>query len=224
MDTIVRSVRLPAAERRRILIDAFIDEALAANSIAGAGIRGVVERAGCTAPVVYRLFGDRTGLVRAVVRSTHAPMIERLETVSKLPGASTADRLRALVERTLSKPQGPSEAFESLVFAECRRDPEVARWVRDVFARFERRLVEMLREGVESGELRPDLDLAYAAWRIIDLGVLRSQLFLMRLARPERLDYLSRAMESLIAEIRAEPPADSPASARSRDRTVRRPR
>ncbi|MGH0038331.1 MAG: TetR/AcrR family transcriptional regulator [Myxococcota bacterium] len=207
MNTPVRSPRLPAEQRRQSLIDAFIDEALAANSIAGAGIRGVVERAGCTAPVVYRLFGDRTGLVRAVVRSTHAPMIERLEAVSKLPGASTADRLRALVERTLSRPQGRSEAFESLVAAECRRDPRVARLVRDVFGRFEARLVEMLREGVEGGELRSDLDLAYVAWRIIDLGLLRSQLFLMRLARPERLDYLSRAMESLIAEIRAPDPA-----------------
>jgi AcrR family transcriptional regulator len=206
MDTPPRSPRLPPAERRERLIEAFVDEALAAGSIAGAGIRGVVERAGCTAPVLYRLFGDRTGLVRAAVRSTHAPMIERLRAVAGLPGATTADRLRALADRTLSRRQGRSEAFESLVAAECRRDPAVARLVRDVFDRFERHLVEMLREGVERGELRPDLDLSYAAWRVIDLGLLRSQLWMMRLARPGSLDYLSRAVESLIAEIRAEPP------------------
>lgn len=205
-----KTARLPASERRRRLVDAFIDEALARGSIAGAGIRAVVARAGCTAPVVYRLFGDRTGLVRAVVRSTHVPMMERLEAVSRQPGLDTAGRLRALVERTLSHPQGRSEAFESLVAAECRRDPAVARMVREVFGRFERRLVAMLREGMERGELRADLDPAYAAWRVIDLGLLRSQLFLMRLARPQQLDYLSRAMESLVREISAAAPDDRP--------------
>jgi AcrR family transcriptional regulator len=205
MDTPTRAARLPAAERRQQLVEAFVDEALDAGSIAGAGIRGVVLRAGCTAPVLYRLFGDRTALARAAVRSTHTPMLERIESVAKLPDATTAERLRALVRRTLSRPQGRSEAFEALVAAECRRDPAVARLVRDVFARFEERLVEMLREGVERGEVRDDVDLAYVAWRIIDLGLLRGQLWLMRLARPERLDYLSRAMESLIAEIRGDP-------------------
>ncbi len=195
------SERLPADERRERLIQAFIDEALACGSVARVGVRGVVERAGCSAPVLYRLFGDRDGLIREAVRSTHMPMIERIEAVSKLPDVSTADRLRTLARRTTSSSQGAYESFEALVWSECRRDPAIAQLVRDVFARFEELIVEMLLDGVARGELRPEIDPAYVAWRAIDLGLLRSQLWLMTLARPAQLDYLSRAMESLLAEI-----------------------
>jgi len=197
------STRLPAEQRRERLLDAFFEESIAQGSISAVGVRAVVERAGCTAPVLYRHFGDRAGLVREAVRATHRPMLERMAAVADDREAPAAERLRRLAARTLSRRPGRSEAFEALVAAECRRDPQVARIVRRVFARFEALLVGILQEGVERGELRADLDCSYAAWRIIDLGLFRSQAWLLRLARPERSGYLSRALESLLVEIAA---------------------
>jgi AcrR family transcriptional regulator len=195
--------RLPAAKRREQILSAFRAEAVEAGSIAAVGVRAVVERAGCTAPVLYRLFGDRGGLVRAAVRSTHSSMLERMGELAADRGAPAEERIRSLAARSLGRARGPGEAFESLVNAECLRDPRVARIVREVFQRFETLLVRILRDGVDRGEFRTDLDPQYAAWRIIDLGLFRDQIWLMRLSRPEKIDYLRRALESLLEEIRS---------------------
>jgi len=194
--------RLPAAERREAILRAFRAEALACGSIAGAGVRAVVERAGCTAPVLYRLFGDRAGLVRAAVRSTHAGLLERLDAFARAEGP-VVERIRSLGHGYLGREPGPEEAFEALVNVECRSDPALAALVGDVFGRFEAFLVEAVREGVASGELRPDTDPTYVAWRLIDLGLLRNQVHLMQLERPREIGYALRALESLLAEVTA---------------------
>jgi len=192
--------RLPAAERRARILRAFVRETLARGSVRRVGMRAVAERAGCTAPVLYRLFDGRDALVRAAIRSTHAPLLERMESVAR-GGGSAAERIRALGERYLADEPGEDEAFESLVFTECASDPALAREVRGVFTRFEALLGEVIRSGMAAGELRADVDPVYAAWRLIDVGLFRNQARLMRLATPDRIDYGRRAVESLLREI-----------------------
>ncbi|MDX1649647.1 MAG: TetR family transcriptional regulator [Myxococcota bacterium] len=194
---------MPAARRREAILHAFRQEALACGSIAGVGIRAVVERAGCAAPVLYRLFGDRAGLVRAAVRSTHLPMIERLEALAAGDAGPAAERIARLAHSYLGREPGDAEAFEALVNVECRSHPELARWVREVFGRFESLLVAAVEEGVRRGEFRGDVDPAYVAWRLIDLGLFRNQVHLMGLERPRRIAYAERAVASLLAEIAA---------------------
>jgi len=194
--------RLPAAERRARILRAFVGETLAQGSVRRVGMRAVAERAGCTAPVLYRLFDDRDALVRAAIRSTHAPLLERMESIAR-GGGSAADRIRALGERYLADEPGEDEAFESLVFTECASDPALARQVRGVFARFEALLGEVIRSGRATGELREDVDPVYAAWRLIDVGLFRNQARLMRLTTPDRIGYGRRAVESLLREISA---------------------
>jgi AcrR family transcriptional regulator len=197
-----RPLRLPAVERRERILRAFRAEALACGSIAAVGIRAVVERAGCTAPVLYRLFGDRARLVHAAVRSTHELLIARLEELARARDPA-ARRIRALGLWYLEREPGADEAFEALVNVECRSDPELARLVRGVFDRFERLLVEATRDGVAAGEFRADTDPEYVAWRLIDLGLFRNQVHLMRLSRPQQIGYGPRALEALLAEIAA---------------------
>jgi AcrR family transcriptional regulator len=194
--------RLPAAERRARILQAFLDEALACGSIAAVGVRAVVERAGCTAPVLYRLFGDRAGLVRAAVASTHGDLVARLEAAAGSAG-SAPQRLRELGREYLAREPGPAEAFEALVNVECQSDPALARQVGEVFARFEALLVATVRDGARAGELRADLDPEYVAWRLIDLGLFRNQVHLMRIERPREIGYAARALDSLLEEIRA---------------------
>lgn len=75
--------------------------------------------------------------------------------------------------------------------------------VRGVFERFESLLVEATREGIADGEFRSGTDPEYVAWRLVDLGLFRNQVHLMRLSRPQRIGYGPCALESLLAEIAA---------------------
>lgn len=195
--------RMPAARRREQIVRAFIREALQRGSIAGVGVRAVVARAECTAPVLYRLFGDRGGLVHAAVRSTHVPMIERLEAIVSDHRGLPTQRLRSLASSYLERRPGEAEAFEALVANECRSDPVLARFVCEVFDRFEQLLTELVIEGIERGEIGANVDPDYVAWRIIDIGLFRNQAHLMGLKRPGRIGYGMRALESLLAEISA---------------------
>lgn len=188
------------------MLRAFVAEALHVGSIEGVGMRAVCERAGCTAPVVYRLFGDRGGLVRAAVRFTHERLLGEVERAAAEP-VPTEARLRAIAGPFLRRTAGDAEAFEALVAAECRSDDVLAAEVRSVFARFARRLEAMLREGQARGDVRAQVDPIFVAWRLIDLGLFRSQMRLMRLAEPDRIDYLERAFEALLAELLAPGPA-----------------
>lgn len=188
--------------REASILDAFVREALQCGSIEGVGIRAVCERAGCTAPVVYRRFGDRSGLVRAAVRSTHVRLLVEIDAAVRAPGP-VLRRLRSVAEPYLRRSSGDDEAFETLVTAECRSDDVLASAVRAVYMRFARLLGDLLREGLESGELRRDVDPTFIAWRLIDLGLFRSQARLMRLAEPDRIRYLERAFAALVDEIDA---------------------
>jgi AcrR family transcriptional regulator len=161
----------------------------------------VVERAGCTAPVLYRLFGNRAGLVRAAVRSTHASMLGRLESLAIDRSGSAPERLRALAARYFLRRPGTDEAFESLVANECRRDRRLAGIVREIFSRYETLLVAVVAEGLRRGELRADVEPLYVAWRLIDLGLFRNQVHLLGLPQPGRIAYAERALGSLLAEI-----------------------
>lgn len=197
-----RRERLDARERSARLVQAFVREALRQGSIEGVGMRAVCERAGCTAPVAYRLFRDRAGLVRAAIRSTHERLEAELEAAAAEPAAGAEARLRAVAGPYLSRATGDAEVFEALVVAECRSDPLLAIEVRAIYGRFAELLARILREGVARGELGREVDPVYAAWRLIDLGLFRNQMRLLRLPEPERIDYLERAFESLLAELR----------------------
>jgi AcrR family transcriptional regulator len=194
--------RLPAAERRQRIVRAFIEETLACGSLGRVAVRRVAERAGCTPPILYRLFGDRAALVREAIRSTHAPLLARVESIVAGDGSAAA-RLRAFAERLLAQAPGEDERFEAIVFAECAHDPELADEVRGIFTRFEALLAGLIRRGIVAGEFRGDADPLYAAWRLIDIGLFRNQVRLMQLATPDAIGYGARALDSLLAEIAA---------------------
>ena len=185
------------------MLRAFVAEALACGSVARVAMRAVAERAGCTAPILYRLFGSRAALVRAAVRSTHEPLLERMETIAAARTGSARERIEAFARRFLAEAPGPDEAFEALVFNECATDPDLAREVRGVFGRFETLLAQLVREGIRAGEFRGDVDPVFVAWRLIDVGLFRNQMRLMRLETPEAIDYGSRALDALLDEIAA---------------------
>jgi AcrR family transcriptional regulator len=194
------TAHLPADERRARIVAAFIQESLARGGLSVVGIRAVCAREGCTAPVLYRLFGDRAGLVQAALGSTRAPLLDGLEAAVATPGP-VMDRLRSLVVAFFERPLGDEESFGALVTGECRRDPALSEVLRRSVARIESLLVALLERGRAAGEIRFDVDPHYVAWRLIDLGLFRNQVWLIGLEAPGRIDYSRRATRALFEEI-----------------------
>ena len=82
------------SEVRRAIVDAagsLIDE----DGADGLSMRRLAARCGYTVPTVYHHFGDKDGVIDAVVDEAFVPLVAELEAV--VPGADPVDYVRALV-------------------------------------------------------------------------------------------------------------------------------
>jgi AcrR family transcriptional regulator len=156
--------------------DPDLDRAILEATIALLGERGfartsieqVAARAGVGKGTIYRRWPAKTDLVIAALSRRGADR--------PLPAeGSVRDRLTALVrDLCASVGREPSKSVLAALVAEIPHDPELASAVREAFLR--RRQVSafaLLREGVERGELRPDLDLELATDALVAPIVLR---------------------------------------------------
>lgn len=118
----------------------------------------VAARAGVGKGAIYRRYRSKDELVTAAI----AALVNE-EIVVPDTGSTRAD-LQALMHETVELYSGslPGQLMPSLVSAMAQR-PELARVVREEFLAGRRAaLGEVLRRGVERGDLRPDLDLELA--------------------------------------------------------------
>lgn len=131
-------------------------------------IEAVAARAGVGKPTIYRRWSSKTALVIDALER-HAPEIVLPE------GATTRERLTTLmIGLARSMRTGPSGGIMAGLIAQIHRDPELAKVFADAFIARRRRLVFMLlREGMDRGELRPDLDLELAADQLAGPCVMR---------------------------------------------------
>ena len=89
------AARMAPAERREQLLDATL-ELIADEGHAAATIDAVARRAGVARPVVYRLFGDRTGLLEALFRREETRALAQLgRAIPAIPGGRDPDELLA---------------------------------------------------------------------------------------------------------------------------------
>jgi len=134
--------------------DAVVDaavETLAAVGFAGFSVEDVAVRAGVAKTSIYRRFAGRDALL--------ATALQRLN--DELPPVPehgpVRDRLRSVldaVRSSCSTSRGPI-----LDHANASGDPQVMTLVHDLVLEPRRRLmVQIIEEGIASGELRPDLD------------------------------------------------------------------
>lgn len=84
--------RRPADSRSAILAAA--EASLLADGIEGLSIRRVAERCGYTAPTIYHHFGDKTGLVDAVLERRFRQVLELMRSIER--GPDTARYLREM--------------------------------------------------------------------------------------------------------------------------------
>lgn len=197
--------RLPQAVRQTGIIWGFMQEAVAAGSIEGASLRGAASRAGCTTPLVYRLFGSRRDLILECVRTTYRKLLDNLERVAALESASALERLNAVASYVDTRELGDQEVFEAMIALECRGDPKIAKELHTIFVKIARLLETVVQAGIEAGEFRADLDARHMSWRLVDFGLSRNQAFLNGVDELRGKDHLRRVYQSMIEEMTRKP-------------------
>ena len=157
-------------KRDDVILSATV-ELLAEEGFADMTIEAVALRAGVGKPTIYRRWPSKTALVIDALER-HAPAIDTPE------GATTRERLTTMMvglARSMRTGSGP-KIIAGLV-AEIHNDPELAEAFRDAFVARRRRLVfVLLRDGIERGELRPDLDLELAVDQLTGPCIMRKLL------------------------------------------------
>lgn len=163
--------RLPAAERRRALLDAAL-RVFSSGSYAGATTAEIAREAGVSEPILYRHFRSKRDLYLACLDDVW-------------------QRKRALLERTFAE-LGPAEGWRSLgpaamremkvllpslwmqAITEAGEDPEIRRHVRRHMREVHDFFADVLRQLQEAGVVHPDRDPDAEAWIFIGGALLQA--------------------------------------------------
>src|SRR5207237_10895229 len=96
------TTRKPQVERREAILDAALDE-FAAHGYHGGSTEGIARRAGISQPYVFRLFGTKQELFKAVVARCFRETLEMFQRAAEgKRGAEALDTMgTAYVERLL---------------------------------------------------------------------------------------------------------------------------
>lgn len=148
----------PRSERARLAILAAAGELMLEGGINAASMEAIAERAGVSKATIYKWWPSRGAV------ALDGFLAQAQDTITVPEGLSTRDALHfqllALIRLFRDTPSGP--LMRALVSqAEC--DPDIARAVRERWLAPRRAVgMDILRAGIDAGELRADIDLASA--------------------------------------------------------------
>jgi AcrR family transcriptional regulator len=168
------SVQKAAQTRARILKAA--TEVFAASGIAGATTREIARVAGVNEVTLFRHFQNKEQLLAAVVQQVTALQAEALANQDEWTGELQIDLLHYgwLYNNMLEE----HEALVRMFIGEAKRHPEAALQVlRETVQPLREKLMAYLRNGIEQGKVRPDVDLLTAVDMFTGMllsGMLRS--------------------------------------------------
>lgn len=161
----------------------------------GASIREIIENAGVTRPVLYYYFENKEDLFCQLVEAMFSEMNARIdEMLVNVSGCR--ERLKALIAATFEGAQERPEMVRLILqvfFSPDNRGVSLDR-ERLASSRFER-IVAIMREGIESGELAGGNEESYARMfgGIMDIQVMA------RLRRPEPA--LTRELGEMLVDL-----------------------
>jgi AcrR family transcriptional regulator len=146
----------PRSEKARLAILAAAGELMLEGGVNAASMEAIAERAGVSKATIYKWWPSRGAV------ALDGFLAQAQDTIAVPEGLSTREGLRfqvgALIELFRDTPSGP--LMRALVSqAEC--DPEIARAVRERWLAPRRAVAYgIIRDGMASGELRPDVDVS----------------------------------------------------------------
>lgn len=173
----------PRLRRRQRILDA-AGQCFAASGFAKTTVEQIALRAGVSKGLVYHHFGGKEEILQAVLERTLAEWTD----VSRIRGLAGADSVLegiAAMHRSAIAYARDNPLLQALFKLDPTVVLDVAReTVQDSLASFRAELVEALRVGVESGELRGDLDVE----RVTDVIRVLHLAFVDSLFNPEWID------------------------------------
>ncbi len=155
---------MPPSVRERLLVSAAA--IFAQKGYAAATVREIVEAAGVTKPALYYYFRNKEGIYLELMREAQAKL-ETLLDIFRLEGGQACARIAKLCDRLLVLLEENIQVAR-VIYAVYYGPPQGSpAFDFDVFHfRFRETLRELIREGIEAGELRPE-DMSDMAWAII---------------------------------------------------------
>ncbi|MEE3715129.1 TetR/AcrR family transcriptional regulator [Tumidithrix elongata RA019] len=149
----------PAKTRDRVLKTAV--EVFATEGIAGATTREIARQAGVNELTIFRHFQSKELLLKAVVEYITALQAEALNNQDEWTQDLRLDLLH--YAQIYSNHLEQHEALVRMFIGEAKRHPEEAlRVTQEAMMPLREKLIAYLRNGVEKGSVRSDLDLALA--------------------------------------------------------------
>jgi TetR/AcrR family transcriptional regulator len=167
---VARAQRLPAAERRRRIIES-ARAVFAASNYWKVSTADLAKAAGVSEPALYRHFPSKKELFLSTLREAAPRLLDIWHRIA----SEVDDPIEILWSIGLSyydhlkSRSGPMRLlFQALLEAD---DPDIRAALRRNFASFVRFFSEVLDEGKRRGVVRPEIDTELVAWRFLSTGL-----------------------------------------------------
>ncbi|GAA4640007.1 TetR/AcrR family transcriptional regulator [Actinoallomurus vinaceus] len=182
----------PRSERAdKAIVDATLDLLAEEGGVAGVSIEAVAARAGVGKTTIYRRWPNKEALIIDALAALKEPLIEpRGESVredliawAKVFIADKSDKKRV-------------DCYWSILSSAERYPELITRFNQEVIEPRREAIRQVLRRGIATGELRPDLDVELALWILTGTMAHRAR---ASSAGPVPEDFAERVVDELIA-------------------------
>ena len=158
------SARLPAAERRRELVEAAL-RVFSEGSYAGATTAQIAREAGVSEPILYRHFASKRELYFACLNEAWQRIQLRVEV--KIDELGPELGWRAIGPATMREMKVVLPSLWMQAITEAGEDPEIRRHVRGHMREVHDFFADVLRRVQEQGGIHPERDPDTEAWIFI---------------------------------------------------------
>jgi len=162
--TAAPSARLPAAERRRELVEAAL-RVFSEGSYAGATTAQIAREAGVSEPILYRHFASKRELYFACLGEAWHRIRERIE--KRIDELGPELGWQAIGPATMREMKVVLPSLWMQAITEAGEDPEIRRHVRGHMREVHDFFADVLRRVQEHGGIHPDRDADTEAWIFI---------------------------------------------------------
>ncbi len=155
------------SDRRAEILDA-AERCFARYGFHQASMQAICTEAGMSPGNLYRYFPSKESLIAGISERNRAEAVTSFDRVGEAP-----DFFGGLAELARQHLVDRSDAEVGLcaeIMAESRRNPDIARLYQEIENDIKDRIAAMLRNAVERGEIRADLDVEAAAMVLMVLG------------------------------------------------------
>jgi AcrR family transcriptional regulator len=168
--TLPRARRLPAAKRRRLIIES-AREVFASQSYAKVGTADLARAAGISEPGLYRHFSGKKELFVETIRATGPRLLQIWEEIA-VDYEDPIETLWAIgvyyYDHLESHSANLKLQFRALSEAD---DPDIQSALRDNFESFVQFVGDTLDEGKRRGIVRKEVDTRTIAWQFLGIGM-----------------------------------------------------